>query len=223
MSLCTAAGLIRRDLLQRTPDRRCVHRALSSPPLPGVRRREEEELAGWGRESTRLSLSLHHTDLQSQLYIQSKQLRAIPIVRCSRPIVLRVDARRELHRLLLSTRSRGSDLEFSSSSRSTSHLPRPYTPHVQRNMPPASLTKQTLKRKRTSEAGAANEDGDAVTSSSAAAATKPYKQRVLVTCSRGISQRQRHLMMDLLSLLPHAKKGQSAAALAQPSPPPPGD
>lgn len=90
-------------------------------------------------------------------------------------------------------------------------------------MPPASLTKQTLKRKRTSEAGAANEDGDAVTSSSAAAATKPYKQRVLVTCSRGISQRQRHLMMDLLSLLPHAKKGQSAAALAQPSPPPPGD
>mgnify|MGYP002717617458 FL=1 len=79
-------------------------------------------------------------------------------------------------------------------------------------MPPASLTKQTLKRKRTSEAGAANEDGDAATSSSAAAAaaaTKPYKQRVLVTCSRGISQRQRHLMMDLLSLLPHAKKGQS--------------
>lgn len=78
-------------------------------------------------------------------------------------------------------------------------------------MPPASLTKQTLKRKRTSEAGAANDDGDAATSSSAAAAaaTKPYKQRVLVTCSRGISQRQRHLMMDLLSLLPHAKKGQS--------------
>ncbi|GAA5973213.1 hypothetical protein JCM8115_003467 [Rhodotorula mucilaginosa] len=75
-------------------------------------------------------------------------------------------------------------------------------------MPPASLTKQTLKRKRTSEAGAANVDGDAATSSSAAAAaaTKPYKQRVLVTCSRGISQRQRHLMMDLLSLLPHAKK-----------------
>ncbi|GAA5880540.1 hypothetical protein JCM3774_002001 [Rhodotorula dairenensis] len=70
-------------------------------------------------------------------------------------------------------------------------------------MPPASLTKQTLKRKRTSDAAAPVDEVDAASSPSA---SKPYKQRVLVTCSRGISQRQRHLMMDLLSLLPHAKK-----------------
>lgn len=36
----------------------------------------------------------------------------------------------------------------------------------------------------------------------------PYKQRVLVLSSRGITQRQRHLMNDLASLLPHSKKGQ---------------
>lgn len=74
-------------------------------------------------------------------------------------------------------------------------------------MPPASLTKQTLKRKRTAEA-----DADEASASATKALNKPYKQRVLVTSSRGISQRQRHLMQDLLTLLPHAKKGQSRTA-----------
>ncbi|BGP40614.1 Ribosome bioproteinsis protein brx1 [Rhodotorula kratochvilovae] len=74
-------------------------------------------------------------------------------------------------------------------------------------MAPAALAKQSLKRKRTAQ------DDAAPTASSSAAApaaegtpAKPYKQRVLVTSSRGISQRQRHLMADLLALLPHAKK-----------------
>ncbi|GAA6049716.1 hypothetical protein JCM3770_004424 [Rhodotorula araucariae] len=72
-------------------------------------------------------------------------------------------------------------------------------------MAPAALAKQSLKRKRTAQddapsSSAAPPPADGTTPS------KPYKQRVLVTSSRGISQRQRHLMADLLALLPHAKK-----------------
>lgn len=59
-------------------------------------------------------------------------------------------------------------------------------------MAPQSLVKD-LKRKR----------GDEETT---APTTAPYKQRVLVLSSRGITQRQRHLMSDLTSLLPHSKK-----------------
>jgi ribosome biogenesis protein BRX1 len=33
------------------------------------------------------------------------------------------------------------------------------------------------------------------------------KQRVLMLCSRGVTHRMRHLMMDLESLLPQVKKG----------------
>lgn len=55
-----------------------------------------------------------------------------------------------------------------------------------------------LKRKR----GEESEEGKAASS------RPPYKQRVLVLSSRGISQRQRHLMNDLTGLLPHAKKGE---------------
>lgn len=61
-------------------------------------------------------------------------------------------------------------------------------------MAPTSLTKD-LKRKRDGE------DGVVVPS------LPPYKQRVLVLSSRGITQRQRHLMNDLTGLLPHSKKG----------------
>lgn len=60
-------------------------------------------------------------------------------------------------------------------------------------MAPAAVLKD-LKRKRG--------EGE-----SSADARPPYKQRVLVLSSRGISQRQRHLMNDLTGLLPHAKKG----------------
>ncbi|GAA6008426.1 ribosome biogenesis protein BRX1 [Rhodotorula paludigena] len=76
-------------------------------------------------------------------------------------------------------------------------------------MAPSALAKQSLKRKRTADADGDDDTPIAASSSSAGAApatTKPYKQRVLVTSSRGISQRQRHLMTDLLALLPHAKK-----------------
>ncbi|BGP32621.1 Ribosome bioproteinsis protein brx1 [Rhodotorula toruloides] len=68
-------------------------------------------------------------------------------------------------------------------------------------MAPSTLTKQSLKRKRA--------DDDSTSPSTRTDEDKPqqpYKQRVLVTSSRGISQRQRHLMTDLLALLPHAKK-----------------
>jgi ribosome biogenesis protein BRX1 len=60
-------------------------------------------------------------------------------------------------------------------------------------MAPISVTKD-LKRKR----------GEIVEEEVKKA---PYKQRVLVLSSRGITQRQRHLMNDLASLLPHSKKG----------------
>ena len=58
-------------------------------------------------------------------------------------------------------------------------------------MAPSSVVKD-LKRKRGDE--------------ESAVASTPYKQRVLVLSSRGITQRQRHLMSDLTSLLPHSKK-----------------
>lgn len=63
-------------------------------------------------------------------------------------------------------------------------------------MAPTSLTKD-LKRKH----------GDVEATETA---RPPYKQRVLLLSSRGISQRQRHLMNDLTGLLPHAKKGEFA-------------
>lgn len=64
------------------------------------------------------------------------------------------------------------------------------------NMAPTSLTRD-LKRKR-------GEDDDQVEEKKSS-----YKQRVLVLSSRGITQRQRHLMNDLSGLLPHSKKGTS--------------
>lgn len=63
-------------------------------------------------------------------------------------------------------------------------------------MAPTTLTKD-LKRKR------GDDDHDKKAESAPA-----YKQRVLLLSSRGISQRQRHLMNDLASLLPHSKRGQ---------------
>jgi ribosome biogenesis protein BRX1 len=36
---------------------------------------------------------------------------------------------------------------------------------------------------------------------------KPRKDKVLLLCSRGVTQRHRHLMRDLEVLLPHTKKG----------------
>ncbi|GAA5882471.1 hypothetical protein JCM1840_003191 [Sporobolomyces johnsonii] len=61
-------------------------------------------------------------------------------------------------------------------------------------MAPSAVTKD-LKRKRTDDAD-----------ESAEKKAPKYSQRVLAISSRGISQRQRHLMQDLINLLPHAKK-----------------
>jgi len=66
-------------------------------------------------------------------------------------------------------------------------------------MAPSAVTKD-LKRKRTAQ----EEDDTEVEQK-----TPVYKQRVLTISSRGISQRQRHLMADLISLLPHSKKGKA--------------
>ncbi len=68
-------------------------------------------------------------------------------------------------------------------------------------MAPISVTKD-LKRKR----------GEIVEEEVKKA---PYKQRVLVLSSRGITQRQRHLMNDLASLLPHSKKGKAGLFLCR--------
>ena len=48
--------------------------------------------------------------------------------------------------------------------------------------------------------------GKSISTSSTSA--KPInKQKLLIIASRGIISRYRHLMKDLLDLLPHAKKG----------------
>lgn len=44
---------------------------------------------------------------------------------------------------------------------------------------------------------------------------KKNKQRVLLLSSRGVTQRMRHLMMDLEALLPHVKKGARPACSAR--------
>ena len=41
------------------------------------------------------------------------------------------------------------------------------------------------------------------------APVKMRKDKVLMLCSRGVTQRHRHLMRDLEVLLPHTKKGKS--------------
>ncbi|KAK4692359.1 ribosome biogenesis protein BRX1, partial [Phenoliferia sp. Uapishka_3] len=61
-------------------------------------------------------------------------------------------------------------------------------------MAPQDLVK-SQKRKRDGE----DEESTVVKST-------PYRQRVLVISSRGITQRHRHLMTDLSSLLPHSKR-----------------
>jgi hypothetical protein len=79
----------------------------------------------------------------------------------------------------------------------------------------ASIAKESLKRKRTQQGNESDSDD----ASSSKVVAKPYKQRVLVSSSRGISQRQRHLMSDILAILPHAKKGSSSFPPSSPSSP----
>lgn len=43
---------------------------------------------------------------------------------------------------------------------------------------------------------------------------KMRKDKVLMLCSRGVTQRHRHLMHDLEVLLPHTKKGESCALVS---------
>lgn len=89
----------------------------------------------------------------------------------------------------------------------TSVIQKPTNSYTNARMAPTELTKQ-LKRKRGDNE---EEQDDDVEQSGAGGvqpkASKPYKQRVLVLSSRGITQRQRHLMMDISALLPHSKRG----------------
>ena len=51
--------------------------------------------------------------------------------------------------------------------------------------------------------------------SSEVAPVKMRKDKVLMLCSRGVTQRHRHLMRDLEVLLPHTKKGEVRSAAMQ--------
>jgi ribosome biogenesis protein BRX1 len=62
----------------------------------------------------------------------------------------------------------------------------------------------TYKRVKQEQQELANVESGA--SSGAALEVKKNKQRVLVLASRGITQRYRHLMEDVLTLLPHSVK-----------------
>ncbi len=44
---------------------------------------------------------------------------------------------------------------------------------------------------------------------------KPRKDKVLLICSRGVTQRHRHLMRDLEVLLSHTKKGEDDHSLRE--------
>lgn len=59
----------------------------------------------------------------------------------------------------------------------------------------------------TSSSSSAGEEEIVPSTSKATAATAPFRQKVLVLSSRGVTQRMRHVMNDLSALLPQAKKG----------------
>lgn len=54
-----------------------------------------------------------------------------------------------------------------------------------------------------------NEDREETEGAESAVQHRPYKSKVLILCSRGITYRMRHLMNDLANLITHSKKGQS--------------
>ncbi len=70
----------------------------------------------------------------------------------------------------------------------------------------ASLLKASTDLHSKSQNGAKNK-GKGKAEEAAGPVTKMRKDKVLMLCSRGVTQRHRHLMRDLEVLLPHTKKG----------------
>ena len=62
-----------------------------------------------------------------------------------------------------------------------------------------------LKRKQRESDGSGSEEEDVGRPSSSTASFR-NKEKVLVLCSRGATYRYRHLMMDMVQLLPHSKR-----------------
>ena len=54
-----------------------------------------------------------------------------------------------------------------------------------------------------------NDDREETEGAESAVQHRPYKSKVLILCSRGITYRMRHLMNDLANLITHGKKGWS--------------
>lgn len=115
--------------------------------------------------------------------------------------------------------------------RSIDHQPRPEaSPTVldQPRMASRSAQDSIFSKKRKRDLAAVADDGDSDDSDAgrgggaAAAATsskKPYKSKVLILSSRGITYHMRHLMNDVADLVTHGKRGASASDTAAPQRP----
>ncbi|KAA1114809.1 Ribosome bioproteinsis protein brx1 [Puccinia graminis f. sp. tritici] len=66
----------------------------------------------------------------------------------------------------------------------------------------------TSKKRKNVDREEAEQDvpGGAGALTTSSSSTKPYKSKVLILCSRGITYRMRHLMNDLANLITHGKK-----------------
>lgn len=72
----------------------------------------------------------------------------------------------------------------------------------------SSAFKATQKLQKGKKRARAEEDAEAAGPSTVV--EKKRKDKVLMLSSRGVTQRMRHLLLDLETLLPHVKKGEWA-------------
>jgi hypothetical protein len=73
-------------------------------------------------------------------------------------------------------------------------------------------TNDIAKRGKGKGKGKATEDDVPATGKRVNEVEKKRKDKTLLITSRGVTQRMRHLMLDLEALLPHTKKGECGAA-----------
>jgi hypothetical protein len=66
----------------------------------------------------------------------------------------------------------------------------------------------TSKKRKNVDREEAEQDSAGGAGALTTSSSKPYKSKVLILCSRGITYRMRHLMNDLANLITHGKKGQ---------------
>lgn len=71
----------------------------------------------------------------------------------------------------------------------------------------ASLLKASKQVQKTNSKDKGKGKADTNDESTDVVHVKARKDKVLLLCSRGVTQRHRHLMHDLEVLLPHTKKG----------------